>query len=127
MREKIKHYEYSYVNTRQSCTKEHKHVPSSPELSSRIRADPPDLRYLQHRPMNQFSQSAQQTHVLEGTPPREWHEKKTDLERDVVVADANLEFLLAHDVLLGPVSVIFSVTDFSFRHGPHDGQGTLTW
>ncbi len=110
MSEKIKHC-VGNPNVRQFATGQdwEEDEPSSPGQGSRTRAGPPGPRCPGYRPRSQFLQSGTKKGrvSLHKDTTQIIYRGYSHLKRDVVVSDADLELLLANDVLLGPVRVVF--------------------
>lgn len=110
MSEKIKHC-VGDLNVRKIATGQagKEDAPSSPAPGSRRRAGPRGPRCPGYRPTSRFLRSGTKKGRIsphEDTPQIVYL-GYSHLERDVVVSDANLELLLADDILLGPVGVVF--------------------
>ena len=88
-------------------------APSSLGRDSRRHASPRGLRYLECRPGTRASPSSP---AVVNNALKAVKQKHTHLESDVVVAYADLELLLADDVFLRPVRVVFSARDNIIRN-----------
>jgi hypothetical protein len=98
------------------------HIREDPEPGNRKCEALRDLHYLEYRQANLSWLSASLMNKTSG------HVKsgiKTNLERNVITSNTNLEFLFPNNVFLRPITIVFSESLLEFRLGCREFEDLL--